>query len=113
MALAQELRDRLVLPAFAAPMFLCSGPALAASCCTSGIIGSLTRQSFRHIEELEEQLKTVTEAVARFSGKNPGAKIGPLAVNITPTFSAAEFRAHLALCRRYGVRIIVTSVGDP
>jgi nitronate monooxygenase len=113
MALAQELRDRLVLPAFAAPMFLCSSPALAAACCKAGIIGSLTRNHCRDIEELEEQLKTVTEEVARFADANPGAKIGPLAVNITPTFSAEEFRAHLALCRRYGVRILVTSVGDP
>lgn len=113
MALAQELRDRLVLPAFAAPMFLCSGPALAAACCTSGIIGSLTRNHCRDIEELQTQLQEVSEAVARFAGENPGAKIGPLAVNISPTFSQEEFRAHLDLCKRFGVRIIVTSVGDP
>jgi nitronate monooxygenase len=55
----------------------------------------------------------VSGEVARFAGENPGAKIGPLAVNISPTFSAEEFRAHLDLCRRFGVRIIVTSVGDP
>jgi nitronate monooxygenase len=112
-ALAQELRDRLVLPAFAAPMFLCSGEALAAACCKAGVIGSLTRNHCRDIEELRAQLQAVTEEVARFAGENPGAKIGPLAVNISPTFSAEEFRAHLDLCRRYGVRIIVTSVGDP
>lgn len=113
MALAQDLRDRLVLPVFAAPMFLCSGPALAAACCTSGIIGSLTRNHCRDIEALEAQLCEVAEAVARFADQNPDAKIGPLAVNISPTFSAEEFRAHLDLCRRFGVRIIVTSVGDP
>ncbi len=113
MALAQELRDRLVLPVFAAPMFLCSGAALAAACCTAGIIGALTRNHCRDIEELEAQLQEVGEAVARFADAYPGAKIGPLAVNISPTFSAEEFRAHLALCKRFGVRIIVTSVGDP
>jgi nitronate monooxygenase len=109
----QELRDRLVLPVFAAPMFLCSGPALAAACCQAGIIGSLTRNHCRDIEELQAQLQAVTEAVARFKEAHPEAKIGPLAVNISPTFSGAEFREHLALCRRFGVRIIVTSVGDP
>jgi nitronate monooxygenase len=51
-ALAQELRDWLVLPVFAAPMFLCSGTALAAACCKAGVIGSLTRNHCRDIEEL-------------------------------------------------------------
>jgi nitronate monooxygenase len=94
-------------------MFLCSGPALAAACCQSGIIGSLTRNHCRDIEELEHQLQSVTAALARFANQNPAAIIGPLAVNISPSFSTEEFRTHLHLCRRYGVRIIVTSVGDP
>ncbi|MGB8363989.1 MAG: NAD(P)H-dependent flavin oxidoreductase [Rhizomicrobium sp.] len=113
MALAQELRDRLTLPAFAAPMFLCSGVMLAVECCKAGIVGSLTRNHCRDLEELEAQLKAVAEALARFADENPGRKIGPLAVNISPTFGSDEFRAHLDACHRHGVRIIVTSVGDP
>ena len=113
MALPTDIRDRLVLPAFAAPMFLCSGVDLAIACCQAGIIGSLTRNHCRDLAELEQQLKTVTEAVARYADANPGRKIGPLAVNISPTFSTDVFREHLETCRRYGVRIIVTSVGDP
>jgi nitronate monooxygenase len=113
MALAQEIRDRLTLPAFAAPMFLCSGVDLAAACCKAGIIGSLTRNHCRSLEELEGQLKAVTETVARFADEYPDRRIGPLAVNISPNFSTEEFRQHLDTCRRYGVRIIVTSVGDP
>lgn len=113
MALPTDIRDRLVLPAFAAPMFLCSGVDLAIACCQAGIIGSLTRNHCRDLAELEQQLKTVTEAVARYADANPGRKIGPLAVNISPTFSTDAFREHLETCRRYGVRIIVTSVGDP
>jgi nitronate monooxygenase len=113
MALAQDIRDRLTLPAFAAPMFLCSGVDLAIACCKAGIIGSLTRNHCRDLAELEMQLKAVYESMAVHADANPGAKIGPLAVNISPTFSQEEFRAHLETCRRYGVRIIVTSVGDP
>ncbi len=113
MALAQELRDRLTLPAFAAPMFLCSGVTLAVECCKTGIIGSLTRNHCRDLEELEVQLKAVSKALGRFADENPGQKIGPLAVNISPTFGSDEFRAHLDVCRQHGVRIIVTSVGDP
>jgi nitronate monooxygenase len=113
MALAEELRNNLTLPAFAAPMFLVSGTELAIACCQAGIVGSLTRNHCRDFEEMEAQLRTVTEAVARFADAHPDRVIGPLAMNISPNFSQDEFRAHLECCRRYGVRIIVTSVGDP
>jgi nitronate monooxygenase len=113
MALATDLRERLVLPAFAAPMFLCSGIELAIACCKAGIIGSLTRNHCRDLAELETQLMAVSESLARFADEHPARKIGPLAVNISPTFGMDEMKAHLEVCRRYGVRIIVTSVGDP
>ena len=99
MALPDELRSRLTLPAFAAPMFLCSGVDLAVACCQAGIVGSLTRNHCRDIEELESQLKLVRNALDHFAAKHPGRTIGPLAVNITPTFTAEVFREHLKLCR--------------
>lgn len=113
MALAPELRNRLSLPAFAAPMFLCSGVDLAVASCKAGIIGSLTRNHCRDLEELETQLRSVRGALAEFSDGWPDRKIGPLAVNISPSFSSEEFQAHLKMCARYGAQIIVTSVGDP
>jgi nitronate monooxygenase len=113
MSLPADLRASLTLPAFAAPMFLVSGTDLAVACCQAGIVGSLTRNHCRDLEELEQQLKTVRDALDRFAEANPDRMIGPLCVNISPTFGQDEFRAHLATCRRYGVRIIVTSVGDP
>lgn len=113
MALAEDVRERLTLPAFAAPMFLVSGPELAIACCQAGVIGSLTRNHCRDLAELEEQLKQVSEALKRFAGEHPRAKIAPLSVNISPNASQAEFRENLEVCRRYGTRIIVTSVGDP
>ncbi len=113
MALARDVRERLTLPAFAAPMFLCSSVELATECCKAGIIGSLTRNHCRDLAQLEAQLKTVSEALGRFADENPKRKIGPLAVNISPTFGMEEMKAHLEVCARNGVRIIVTSVGDP
>ena len=113
MALPQDIRDRLTLPAVAAPMFLCSGVALAAEACKAGIVGSLTRNHCRDMEEFEAQLRAVAEQLARFHDVNPHRKIGPLAVNIATHITGEEMRAHLALCRRYGARIVITSVGDP
>ena len=63
--------------------------------------------------ELEQQLRQVGEVLAAARDSGAGRRIGPLAVNIAPTMDAADFRAHLDLCRRHGVRIIVTSVGNP
>ena len=113
MSLPQTLRYSLTVPVFAAPMFLCSGVQLAVECCKAGIVGSLTRNHCRDLEELEAQLQAVTEALARFKDEHPHRVVGPLAVNISPTFSREEFRAHLSVCHRYGVKIIVTSVGNP
>lgn len=113
MALAQEIRDHLSLPAFAAPMFLVSGTELAIACCQAGIIGSLTRNHCRDDEEMIAQLKMVRAALDRFAEAHPERKIGPLAMNISPNASPEDFRAQLEACRQYGVRIIVTSVGNP
>jgi nitronate monooxygenase len=113
MGLPSALRNRLTLPAVAAPMFLCSGVDLAIAVCRAGLVGSLTRNHCRDLEELEAQLKAVHEALARFADEHPGRKIGPLAVNISPTFGQDEFRAHLEACRRWGAGVVITSVGDP
>ena len=113
MTLQAAIRQRLTLPVVAAPMFLCSGVELAIAACKAGVIGSLTRNHCRDLEELDEQLRTVAEALARFGDDHPERRIGPLAVNISPNFGAEEFRAHLDACRRRGASIVVTSVGDP
>jgi len=98
MGLAKRLsiRSGLSLPAMAAPMFLCSGVDLAIACCKAGIVGSLTRNHCRDIEELEAQLRAVRSALDTACEARPGRSIGPLAVNISPTFSQDEFRDHLA-----------------
>lgn len=113
MSLPQAIRDHLTLPAVCAPMFLCSGVELAIACCKAGIVGSLTRNHCRDLDELEAQLVAVTEALSRYADGHPDRKIGPLAVNISPTFGDDEMRAHVETCRKYGVAMIITSVGDP
>jgi len=112
-ALTNDIRNRLTLPVIAAPMFLCSGVELAAAACAAGVMGSLTRNHCRDINELEAQLRTVAERLGRFRDLNVSRRIGPLAVNISTHITGDDMRAHLAICLRYGVRVIITSVGDP
>src|SRR5215475_9852486 len=113
MALPEDVRASLTLPAVAAPMFLCSGVDLAIAVCKAGLVGSLTRNHCRDLEEMSAQLDTVSEQLARFGDENPEAKIGPLAVNISPTFGLDEMRRHVDVCLQHKVSIIITSVGDP
>ncbi len=113
MALAQEIRDSLSLPVICAPMFLCSGVDLAVESCKAGIIGTLTRNNCRDLAELEVQLKAVTERLAVYTDTGLARQAGPLAVNIEPKYSEDETREHIELCRRYGVKIIISSVGNP
>lgn len=113
MALAASIRDRLTLPVFCAPMFLCSTPALAAACCKAGIVGSLTANHCRDLEAFVGQLAEVREELAAWEDENEGALPGPLAVNLAPTMEPALFRDHLAAARAHGALIVVTSVGNP
>jgi nitronate monooxygenase len=113
MSLQQSIRERLTLPAVVAPMFLCSGPALAAEARKAGIVGSITANHCRDLEELEQQLRTVAEDVARFADTYPDRTVGPLALNIEPGLDAEALRDRMRLSIRYGVSIIITAVGNP
>lgn len=113
MSLPSEIRANLVLPAIGAPMFMCSGVDLVAETCKAGLIGSLTTNHCRDSAEFEWQLRTVTERIAAWRDAHPGRRIGPVAVNISLHHEADVMQTYSDLCRRYGVRIVITSVGDP
>ena len=113
MALPAHIRDRLTLPAFSAPMFLCSSPELAIESCKAGIVGSLTMNDCREDAEFEARLRSVSDALARFADEQPDARIGPLAVNVAPAIEPARFAGFMAMGQRYGASIVVTSVGNP
>src|SRR3546814_13839123 len=82
MALPDRLRDRMLLPAVCAPMFLVSGPDLVEAACRAGIVGALPRANARDIETFEAWLKQIRDRPDRNAEENPGARIGALAVNL-------------------------------
>jgi nitronate monooxygenase len=113
MALTDTLRSRLVLPAVCAPMFLVSGPELVAAACKSGLIGGLPRQNARTLSIFEQWLRSIRDELDMFAADHPGARIGPVAVNLATRFDDDELAAHLELCARYGVEIIISAQGNP
>lgn len=113
MALATHIRARLTLPAICAPMFRVSGPALAQAACASGVIGGLPRHNVRSLPEFEGWLQSIRDGLQEHAAKNPDARIAPLAVNISGRLASDELEAEMELCRRYGVEIIISAMGDP
>jgi nitronate monooxygenase len=113
MSLDANIKKSLVLPAVCAPMTMVSGPALVTAACRSGIIGALPRHNARSSEEFESWLETIRHALDRHAAEHPGATIGPLAVNLIARQPAADLRADVETCARYGVKVIISALGDP
>ena len=104
MPLDTSIRDRLVLPAVCAPMFLVSNPAMVKAACKSGIIGALPRQNARSFEIFESWLKDIREDLDAHAAANPGARVGPLAVNLATKLSAEDAKALSISARGMGSR---------
>lgn len=113
MALDDRLRQNLTLPAVCAPMFLVSGPEMVAAACKAGIVGALPRQNAPSIATFENWLHDIRRELDAYVEQNPGARVGPIAVNLATNFDSGELSANLALCARYGVEIIISAQGDP
>lgn len=90
-----------------------SGPALVSAACKSGIMAGLPRHNAGSLEEFESWLAAIRADIDAFAVRDPGARIGPLAVNIVAGKPAADLRADLAVCARFGVRIIISALGNP
>jgi nitronate monooxygenase len=111
--LDDRLRQKLVLPAICAPMFLVSGPELVTAACKAGIMGALPRQNARGLDVFEEWLRDIRTELDAYAEQNPTARVGPLAVNLATRFDPDELAANLALCARYGVEVVISAQGDP
>ncbi len=113
MALDERFRGRLTLPAICAPMFLVSGPELVAAACKAGLVGALPRQNARSIETFGDWLSRIRAELDEHAEQHPGARIGPIAVNLATRFDEDDLAANLELCSRYGVEIVISAQGDP
>lgn len=113
MTLHPRLRDRLRLPAICAPMFLVSGPDLVREARIAGLMAGLPRHNARTTADFESWLAAIQESVAAHLEAEPGAVVGPLAVNLSTRLEPTDMDCELALCRKYGVDVIISAAGDP
>ncbi|HRD47149.1 MAG TPA: nitronate monooxygenase family protein [Caulobacter sp.] len=111
MALPPVLRDRLRLPVIASPLFIISGPDLVIAQCKAGIVGSFPSLNARPISQLDEWLARITEELAAWDRANPDMPSAPFAVNQIVHKTNNRLEEDLALCEKYRVPVVITSLG--
>ena len=111
MAIPEILKGRLSVPAIAAPLFIISGPELVIAQCKAGVVGAFPSLNARGEGEFEKWLIRINEALDAYNEANPDKPAAPFAVNQIVHRSNGRLEEDLALCVKYKVPIIITSLG--
>jgi len=111
LALPPILSQRLRLPVIASPLFIISGPDLVIAQCKAGVVGSFPSLNARPISQLDEWLARITEELADWDRKNPDRPSAPFAVNQIVHKTNNRLEEDVALCKKYNVPLVITSLG--
>ncbi|MES2156929.1 MAG: nitronate monooxygenase family protein [Pseudomonadota bacterium] len=103
MTLPASLEGRLSLPLIGSPMFIISQPALVMAQCRAGIVGAFPSLNARPSGMFEQWLQLLQTELTD--------KDAPFAVNLIVHRSNPRLDEDLALCVKYQVPIIITSLG--
>jgi nitronate monooxygenase len=98
-------------PVIGSPLFIISNPKLVIAQCIAGVVGSMPALNARPAEQLEEWLIEITEALAAYNQANPDKPAAPFAINQIVHKSNDRLEHDMALCVKYKVPIIITSLG--
>jgi nitronate monooxygenase len=110
MALPPVLQN-LPLPVIGAPLFIVSNPKLVIAQCKAGIVGSMPSLNARPAEQLDDWLAEITEALAAHDRAHPQAKAAPFAINQIVHRTNDRLEHDMAVCAKYKVPIVITSLG--
>jgi len=103
--------QNLPLPIIGSPLFIISNPKLVIEQCKAGVVGSMPALNARPAELLDEWLAEITETLAAFNLDNPDKPAAPFAINQIVHKSNDRLEHDMALCAKYKVPIIITSLG--
>jgi len=103
--------NRLPFPVIGSPLFIISNPKLVIAQCTAGVVGAMPALNARPAEQLEEWLIEITEALASYNLAHPEQPAAPFAINQIVHKSNDRLEHDMALCVKYQVPIIITSLG--
>jgi len=111
MSMPALFKGRLSIPVIGSPLFIISVPDLVIAQCKAGVVGSFPALNARPAELLDEWLARITEELAAHDRAHPEAPSAPFAVNQIVHRSNNRLEHDLALCEKYKVPIIITSLG--
>ena len=98
-------------PVIGSPLFIISNPKLVIAQCTAGVIGSMPALNARPAEQLDEWLAEITEALAAWDQAHPDQPAAPFAINQIVHKSNDRLEHDMAVCAKYKVPIVITSLG--
>ena len=103
--------SNLPFPVIGSPLFIISNPQLVIAQCIAGVVGSMPALNARPAEQLEEWLIEITEALAAHNRAHPDRPAAPYAINQIVHKSNDRLAHDMAMCVKYKVPIIITSLG--
>jgi nitronate monooxygenase len=101
----------LPLPIIGAPLFIISNPKLVIAQCKAGVVGAMPALNARPASQLDEWLAEITEALAAHDRDHPQAKAAPFAINQIVHKTNDRLEHDMAVCAKYKVPIVITSLG--
>ena len=111
MSMPALFKGRLSLPVIAAPLFIISNPDLVIAQCKAGIVGSFPALNARPAALLDEWLARIIEELGAYDKAHPERPSAPFAVNQIVHTSNNRLEQDLALCEKYKVPMVITSLG--
>ncbi|OLP53277.1 2-nitropropane dioxygenase [Rhizobium rhizosphaerae] len=111
MPLPAVLTERLTVPVLAAPLFIISHPALTIAQCKAGVIGAFPALNARPQSQLDEWLDEITSTLSAHDREHPQRPAAPFAVNQIVHKSNTRLEQDLALCVKYKVPVVISSLG--
>ena len=103
--------SNLRIPVIAAPLFIISHPALVIAQCKAGVVGTFPALNARPASQLDEWIHEITEALAEHDRENPDRPSAPFAVNQIVHATNTRFEEDMAICEKWKVPIVITSLG--
>jgi len=103
MAMPSLFEGRLSVPAIGSPMFIISQPDLVIAQCKAGVVGSFPSLNARKPGQLEQWLQRLNEEIR--------PQDAPYAVNLIVHKSNPRLEEDVALCVKYKVPMVITSLG--
>jgi nitronate monooxygenase len=101
----------LTFPVIGSPLFIISTPKLVIAQCISGVVGSMPALNARPAAQLEDWLAEITETLAAHNKAHPDQPAAPFAINQIVHKSNDRLDHDMAMCVKYKVPIIITSLG--